>query len=915
MKPARGPVLLLLAVLLAPAALLAPHLASGAWFSAADVRGGMFPFRSEGAPPPRNWELTDPATQFEPWDRFAAREAAAGRVPLWNPLEGAGAPHAANAQSAVFFPLTYLPGLFGPGPGLLLRAYVRVALALGLACLLFRDMGCTRGAALFGGIAYGFSGFTLLGLPWPHTNVSLFLPALLLAARRTARSERPARAILALPPLVALQFLGGHPETSLLICLATALYLAWMLAAPSGLGARARAARFLLFGLAGAIGAVMAAVHLLPFLAYLRESEALAGRGAAMPRGTPLLHALRLFAPTFLGHPVDGTGWSGVMLLGSGIGYVGIAPLVFAFVPSAEPRKRRERRFFLGLALLAIAAGYGIPPVREIVDHTPLLRMGIDDRFLLWFAFGAAGAGALGLDALVRREAPEGFAGRPGFVLAALAAGLAAAALLGAGIGAFRRFLLVDAALGRPAGSPALRAEPDLLLAAGLSIAALAGLVLASVLLARRISRRGAAARAAIAAVVLLEALDAGFLSHERYLPRTLPAVAAAESPSLAALREGGRGRALLLGPWTARPNVAADLGVEDIRVYDAMTRASYAAFLAALGPAEGPLQAIERFRRPFVDLLAVDRIAMPWDRDLETEEVPLLARASERVEVAPGRPLEVAIGRAAFPVAGVALRLEGTRGGETLRIALQAGGREVAAREVPARYAVPAAPFIVLFRPEAAVESAPLGVEIEAHGGKVVLLGGPDGRPFLALRRRKAETYPILRDDLALRIYENPHAFPRAFVLGRERRVAGVAEAIALLAKGEVDPHETALLEGPPPLDPRPDPLPLGAGGCRPAEVLERRPGFARIRPPAGAGGTLVMSECWDAGWRAEVDGRESPVLRAFATLQAVRLPAGGAREVVLRYDPPAFRWGLGASALATAAWALGFWLAWRRS
>ncbi|HVY61409.1 MAG TPA: hypothetical protein VHF22_07135, partial [Planctomycetota bacterium] len=392
----------LAAILLAPALLFVPHFATGAAFSAADVRGGFMPYRGEGFPRARNWHLVDPCVQFEGWDRFTDAELAAGRAPLWNPREGAGVPHLANAQSAVFFPLTHLPGLLGARWGLLLRAYLRVALALGFAYALWRDLGCRRAAALFGGVAFAFSGAVLLWLPWPQTNVTIFLPLLCWCARRAADPRRGlAGALWPLPPVVALQFLGGHPETSLLIVLAATALFVWTLAGEAGLGRRERLARFAAFAAAGLLGGIMAGAHLAPFLDYLRSSSALEARAAGIERGKPLLNALRLIAPTFLGHPVDRTEWAppSAMLLGSGIGYVGIAPLVLAFVPTSEPGKRRARRFFAGLAAAGLLATYAIWPVGEVVARVPVLRLGLDDRFAIWFVLGAAGLGALGLDA------------------------------------------------------------------------------------------------------------------------------------------------------------------------------------------------------------------------------------------------------------------------------------------------------------------------------------------------------------------------------------------------------------------------------------------------------------------------------------------------------------------------------------
>ena len=61
-------------------------------------------------------------------------------------------------------------------------------------------------------------------------------------------------------------------------------------------------------------------------------------------------------------------------------------------------------------------------------------------------------------------------------------------------------------------------------------------------------------------------------------------------------------------------------------------------------------------------------------------------------------------------------------------------------------------------------------------------------------------------------------------------------------------------------------------------------------------AAGVLRVSESFDPGWRATVDGRPTPVQIADLGQQAVFVPAG-AHEVALRYEPRPWRVGLALS------------------
>jgi len=71
---------------------------------------------------------------------------------------------------------------------------------------------------------------------------------------------------------------------------------------------------------------------------------------------------------------------------------------------------------------------------------------------------------------------------------------------------------------------------------------------------------------------------------------------------------------------------------------------------------------------------------------------------------------------------------------------------------------------------------------------------------------------------------------------------------------------------------------------------------------------GLVVLTDRWDAGWRAYVNGRRVPILRTNHAIRGVLLPAGVSR-LEFRYAPASFTWGLGLAGLAAVvllAWSL---------
>lgn len=99
------------------------------------------------------------------------------------------------------------------------------------------------------------------------------------------------------------------------------------------------------------------------------------------------------------------------------------------------------------------------------------------------------------------------------------------------------------------------------------------------------------------------------------------------------------------------------------------------------------------------------------------------------------------------------------------------------------------------------------------------------------------------------------------------------------------------------------------GRAGLRPVEVTGYGPNQIEVNLRAEEEGYLVLSEVYAPGWRAWVDDREAPVVRANFLFRAVPVSPGDHR-VRLVYDPLSFKLGAivsGVTALAiVAGWLL---------
>ena len=220
------------------------------------------------------WGL--PSLQFYPWRDYAFDMLRAGQLPLWNPYNGAGAPLIANYQSALFYPLNWLGLILPLGLALSLTAVLHlVHRGLGHV-VLHRAAGVPTLGRGVSALAFGLTGYLVARLgTYPMIAAAAWMPWLLWAALGILQQRRLRDAgLLAL--LIGLQLLAGHAQTAWYSLLLLGLFaLFWVL--------RHRAIR--LVAAAGAdcagaagLGAMIAAVQLLPTAELLRTSQRSGGR-------------------------------------------------------------------------------------------------------------------------------------------------------------------------------------------------------------------------------------------------------------------------------------------------------------------------------------------------------------------------------------------------------------------------------------------------------------------------------------------------------------------------------------------------------------------------------------------------------------------------------------------------------------
>ena len=139
-------------------------------------------------------------------------------------------------------------------------------------------------------------------------------------------------------------------------------------------------------------------------------------------------------------------------------------------------------------------------------------------------------------------------------------------------------------------------------------------------------------------------------------------------------------------------------------------------------------------------------------------------------------------------------------------------------------------------------------------------------------------------------RVYANPYALPRAFMVGAQRVVSGDAALHAATDPG-IDSTRVAITERAIEGLPRTEPATTEPAGT--ARIASYEPERVELVATSARPSLLVLTDTYVPGWHAEVDGRDATVHRVDYLLRGVVVPPGRHR-VVLTYRPASVRVGL---------------------
>jgi len=149
-----------------------------------------------------------------------------------------------------------------------------------------------------------------------------------------------------------------------------------------------------------------------------------------------------------------------------------------------------------------------------------------------------------------------------------------------------------------------------------------------------------------------------------------------------------------------------------------------------------------------------------------------------------------------------------------------------------------------------------------------------------------------LIFDDSYVKIYEDLHALPRAWVVSEAKVLKTKEEIFKELMNPEFDPKKTVILEEEYRIQNTEYRTQNTEHRKEKAEIIEYQPEKVIVKAKINKSGFLVLSDTYYPGWKVFVDGKKEKLFCANYILRAVYLTPGE-HVVEFRFSPLSFKIG----------------------
>ncbi len=165
------------------------------------------------------------------------------------------------------------------------------------------------------------------------------------------------------------------------------------------------------------------------------------------------------------------------------------------------------------------------------------------------------------------------------------------------------------------------------------------------------------------------------------------------------------------------------------------------------------------------------------------------------------------------------------------------------------------------------------------------------DGRFPWAYPFWEHPNYDVIWRDQTYELFRNATPFPRAYLTSSYIVVTDNQKILNTLFSDAFDRRNTLILEQEPLLHP--------ASGSGEVTIAVYEPEKIVMQVKTTVPKLLFVSDVYDSGWNAYINGKKTPIYRADYTFRAIGVPAGES-TVMMVYEPVSIRYGLVLSFLA---------------
>lgn len=151
--------------------------------------------------------------------------------------------------------------------------------------------------------------------------------------------------------------------------------------------------------------------------------------------------------------------------------------------------------------------------------------------------------------------------------------------------------------------------------------------------------------------------------------------------------------------------------------------------------------------------------------------------------------------------------------------------------------------------------------------------------RYYFGMVPERPDLHEVFQGASGVKVFENPHAFPRVWTVHGSTDAPDQTRARALLADPAFNARSTVFLVGE-------NAPPMETCGGDDVWMPRHGPNSVVIQATMNCRGMVILTDSWYPGWQATVDGRPAGIEKAFGAFRGVMLDAGD-HTIEMRYRP----------------------------